>query len=107
MKTKFAAASPACNASRSTCSAAPAAIAPWSTARLTCSSRRSAATVEDSGPGFHAGPGAPIVNNVEMRDTGVILKVIPRVNANGVVNLDVSQEVWDDSQRLTALTTNS
>jgi general secretion pathway protein D len=37
--------------------------------------------------------GAPIVNSIEMRDTGVILKVTPRVNANGVVNLDVSQEV--------------
>ena len=38
-------------------------------------------------------PGAPVVQNVERHDTGVILKVIPRVNANGVVNLDVSQEV--------------
>ena len=37
--------------------------------------------------------GAPIVNSIEMRDTGVILKVTPRVSANGVVNLDVSQEV--------------
>jgi general secretion pathway protein D len=34
-----------------------------------------------------------IVSSVERHDTGVILKVIPRVNANGVVNLDVSQEV--------------
>jgi general secretion pathway protein D len=34
-----------------------------------------------------------LVNSVEMRDTGVILKVTPRVNANGVVNLDVTQEV--------------
>lgn len=34
-----------------------------------------------------------IVNSIEMRDTGVILKVTPRVNANGVVSLDVSQEV--------------
>jgi general secretion pathway protein D len=38
-------------------------------------------------------PGAPTVNSIERHDTGVILKVIPRVNANGVVNLDVSQEV--------------
>lgn len=36
---------------------------------------------------------APLVSSVEMRDTGVILKVTPRVNANGVVSLDVSQEV--------------
>jgi general secretion pathway protein D len=34
-----------------------------------------------------------LVNSIERHDTGVILKVIPRVNANGVVNLDVSQEV--------------
>jgi general secretion pathway protein D len=36
---------------------------------------------------------APIVNNVEMRDTGVILRVTPRINAEGVVTLDVQQEV--------------
>jgi len=36
---------------------------------------------------------APLVNSVDRRNTGVILKVTPRVNANGVVNLDVSQEV--------------
>lgn len=38
-------------------------------------------------------PNAPIVNSIEMRNTGVILKVTPRVNANGVVNLDVIQEI--------------
>jgi general secretion pathway protein D len=38
-------------------------------------------------------PNAPIVSSVQMLDTGVILKVTPRVNANGVVNLDVTQEV--------------
>jgi general secretion pathway protein D len=38
-------------------------------------------------------PTAPIVNNIEMRNTGVILKVTPRVNANGVVTLDVIQEI--------------
>jgi general secretion pathway protein D len=37
--------------------------------------------------------GAPVVNSVDRRNTGVILKVTPRVNSNGVVNLDVSQEV--------------
>jgi general secretion pathway protein D len=36
---------------------------------------------------------APIVNSIQYRDTGVILKVTPRVNANGIVNLDISQEV--------------
>ncbi|HVZ52874.1 MAG TPA: type II secretion system secretin GspD [Pseudolabrys sp.] len=38
-------------------------------------------------------PNAPLVSSVTMQDTGVILKVTPRVNANGVVSLDVSQEV--------------
>jgi general secretion pathway protein D len=38
-------------------------------------------------------PGSPLVNTIEMRNTGVILKVTPRVNANGVVNLDVTQEI--------------
>ena len=38
-------------------------------------------------------PNAPIVNNIEMRNTGVILRVTPRVNANGAVTLDVIQEV--------------
>jgi general secretion pathway protein D len=37
--------------------------------------------------------GAPIVNSVQMRDTGVILQVTPRVNKNGLVQLDISQEV--------------
>ena len=37
--------------------------------------------------------GAPIVNTVQYVDTGVILKVSPRVNASGLVTLDISQEV--------------
>jgi len=40
-------------------------------------------------------PGAPIINSVEMRDTGIILKVTPRVNERGVVTLDIAQEVSD------------
>ena len=38
---------------------------------------------------------SPIVNSVEYRDTGVILKITPRVNASGSVQLDVAQEVSD------------
>ena len=34
-----------------------------------------------------------IANNVDYRDTGVILRVLPRVAANGAVNLEVEQEV--------------
>lgn len=36
-----------------------------------------------------------VVNSVEYRDTGVILKVTPRVNASGMVLLDIAQEVSD------------
>jgi general secretion pathway protein D len=36
---------------------------------------------------------APIVTNVELKDTGVILKVTPRVNDGGLVTLDIEQEV--------------
>jgi general secretion pathway protein D len=36
---------------------------------------------------------APIVTNVELKDTGVILKVTPRVNDSGLVTLDIEQEV--------------
>lgn len=34
-----------------------------------------------------------VVSTIEYKDTGVILKITPRVNASGVVQLDVSQEV--------------
>jgi len=36
---------------------------------------------------------APIVNSIQLRDTGVILEVTPRVNAGGLVVLEVNQEV--------------
>lgn len=41
------------------------------------------------------GETAPIVNSVQLRDTGVILRITPRVNKSGLVLLDVSQEVSD------------
>jgi len=47
-------------------------------------------------------PGAPIVNNIELRDTGVILQVTPRVNENGTIILDISQEVSDVAQTTTS-----
>jgi general secretion pathway protein D len=34
-----------------------------------------------------------IVNNIEFRDTGVLLTVTPRVNAGGLVTMEVEQEV--------------
>jgi general secretion pathway protein D len=36
---------------------------------------------------------APVVNSIEYRDTGVILKVTPRVNDSGLILLDIAQEV--------------
>ena len=36
---------------------------------------------------------SPTVNSVDYKDTGIILNVLPRVNANGVVTLDVEQQI--------------
>ncbi|PHP65594.1 type II secretion system protein GspD [Zhengella mangrovi] len=36
---------------------------------------------------------APIVNSISFRDTGVILKVKPRISSNGVISLDIKQEI--------------
>lgn len=38
-------------------------------------------------------PGAPLVSNVDYRNTGVILRVAPRINANGNVLLNIEQEI--------------
>jgi general secretion pathway protein D len=38
-------------------------------------------------------PGAPIVSNIDYRNTGVILRVVPRINVNGNVLLDIEQEI--------------
>jgi general secretion pathway protein D len=45
---------------------------------------------------------APVVNSIEYRDTGVILKVTPRVNEGGLVMMDVAQEVSDVSSTTTS-----
>ena len=42
-----------------------------------------------------AAPGSPIVSTIQMRDTGVMLEVTPRINDNGNVILEVTQEVSD------------
>ena len=34
-----------------------------------------------------------VVNNIEFRDTGVLLSVTPRVNAGGLVTMEIKQEV--------------
>ncbi len=51
--------------------------------------------------------GAPIVNSIEYRDTGVILKVTPRVNSGGLVLLDIAQEVSDVVPPATKASTSS
>ncbi len=38
---------------------------------------------------------ANIINSIEYRDTGVLLTVTPRVNAGGLVTMEISQEVSD------------
>jgi general secretion pathway protein D len=47
----------------------------------------------------------PIVNTITMRNTGVILKVLPHVHANGRIQLEVDQEISNivngDQQTLT------
>lgn len=40
-------------------------------------------------------PGAPVVNSISFRNTGVILGITPRVSDNGRVLLDIEQEVSD------------
>ncbi len=42
-----------------------------------------------------AAAGSPIVSTIQMRDTGVMLEVTPRINENGNVILEVTQEVSD------------
>ena len=38
-------------------------------------------------------PDAPVVNEVQYKNTGVILKVTPRINSNGLVTMDIEQEI--------------
>jgi len=38
-------------------------------------------------------PDSPVVNEIEYKNTGVILKVTPRINSNGVVTMDIEQEI--------------
>ncbi len=48
------------------------------------------------------GGNAPIVSNVDLKDTGIILTVTPRVNDSGRVTLDVEQEVSDVVRTVTS-----
>ena len=51
----------------------------------------------------------PVVNTIELHNTGVILKVLPHVNANGTVQLEVDQEISNvvNSTNGTSSTNNS
>ena len=49
-------------------------------------------------------PTAPIVNSIDYRPTGVILRVVPRINVNGNVLLDVEQEISNVAKTDTAST---
>ena len=49
-----------------------------------------------------AAPGSPIVSSIQMRATGVMLEVTPRINENGNVILDVTQEVSDVTSTTTS-----
>ena len=45
---------------------------------------------------------APIVSTVELKDTGIILNVTPRVNDSGLVTLDIEQEVSSVTETTTS-----
>ncbi len=49
-------------------------------------------SVPTAGPQTVSGTGV-VVSSVQYLDTGVILSVTPRINAGGLVNLDIAQEV--------------
>lgn len=49
-------------------------------------------------------PDAPIVNQVEFRDTGIILNVTPRVAENGVISMTIQQEISNIASGATTLT---
>ncbi|MFC7050966.1 type II secretion system secretin GspD [Emcibacter nanhaiensis] len=55
---------------------------------------QSATSTENSNP--------LIVNSIDYRDTGVILRVTPRVNSSGMVLIDVEQEVSNVVETLTS-----
>lgn len=40
-------------------------------------------------------PDAPLVSTIQFRDTGVLLRVTPRVNADGLVIMEIEQEASD------------
>ena len=47
-------------------------------------------------------PGAPVVNSITYKDTGIILSIMPHINASGRVLLDLEQEVSSVVQTTTS-----
>jgi general secretion pathway protein D len=50
---------------------------------------------------------APVINSIDYRETGVILQVTPHVGSNGLVTLDVAQEVSGVQSGVTTTGINS
>jgi general secretion pathway protein D len=55
-------------------------------------------------PGVQVAGQTALVNNVQYRDTGVILNILPQINADGLVNLQIRQEVSDVDESVTSET---
>ncbi len=51
-------------------------------------------------------PQAPIVNEIQYKNTGVILKVTPRINSNGLVTMEIEQEISAVARNTTSGTDN-
>jgi general secretion pathway protein D len=51
--------------------------------------------------------GSPVINSIDYRETGVILQVTPHVGSDGLVTLDVSQEVSGVEPTVTTVGVNS
>jgi len=51
--------------------------------------------------------GAPVVNSIDYHATGVIMQVTPRVNSDGLITLDIAQEVSDVAPAATNTATGS
>jgi general secretion pathway protein D len=47
-------------------------------------------------------PGSPLINTIEFVDTGVILRVSPRVNTNGLITLEIGQQVSQATKTTTS-----
>ncbi len=60
-----------------------------------------------SGSVTPTGNSTNIANAIDYRDTGVMLEVVPRVNASGLVTLEIAQEVSDVSQPVAGATIQS